>query len=271
MRGVFILNARTADRSGGQRVRIAEEHPPIVCRTLVLFIHGFNVDRRRAIRQAHCLEPILAHTLPPDAKFGAYLWPSDRLRVRFWSRLTYPSMAEPAEEAGALLGDYLLTKTATDVVLVGQSLGALVAVSAALRVRSEGERPIGGLVLTGAAIRAKRLMRGSPYGVDLAQREAVLYSPTDRVLGRIFRLGERLTGPFFPRSDAVGLTGEPRSRGWCDIRSGVDHHEYWREKITATGVANGLRSGVKRVTPRRYVSGRTLPSRVPLVKNRFIL
>ncbi|MGY2061173.1 alpha/beta hydrolase, partial [Nocardia gipuzkoensis] len=129
-----LLSLRSADRGGGKRDSILEELRPDRGRPMVLFVHGFNVNRSRALEQWAAL----ARYLAPKSRVqrGPLLWPSDMLRSRSLSRVTYPMIVPLAQQCGRKLGDYLRRRPDQRCVLIGHSLGALVVLEAAYRFRT---------------------------------------------------------------------------------------------------------------------------------------
>ena len=222
------------------RSAVYEEEAPSSSVTLLIYIHGFNVDRDRSMMQWSTLRSRLGIGDDFDrVESGLFLWPSDLRESRGWSRMAYPGVIRRAEEAGRLLGEYLRRRASNKFVLIGHSLGALVALAAADRLR--GRSSLVGLALLGAAVRTKELEITGAYGVfPLAAREVIAFSPMDRVLQSAFRFGERLATPFEQSGQAVGLTGNPATRGWERFGSRLDHHEYWRFDGSAEVVCRAL-------------------------------
>ena len=251
----FALTLRTANRRGIQRSAVYEEIAPRTGITWILYIHGFNVSKREAALQWHTFRqmlPLEGHTDRLQA--GLLYWPSDQFG---WSLSAYPKMIDEAEGAGRALGEYLLERTATSTVLVGHSMGAIVAVEAANWARDGGL--IEGLVLLGAAVKSRKMAPAKGryakigrYGKVLARNEAVGYSDLDRTLRYWFPLGETAQAPYDPRDEAVGLTGQPSDRGWLTRKSERRSHSYWKFPMSAelTGWAlggQGLRRAAEHV------------------------
>jgi pimeloyl-ACP methyl ester carboxylesterase len=223
----FLLSTRYCDRGGRERPTIHEEIRPTGGGTWLVFIHGYNVDRKRAVQQWRTLRSLLTREGTAGLQAGILLWPGDLYRWRASSRWVYPRAIPRAEHAGRLLGDYLTRRGQQDAVLVGHSLGALVALEAANRVR--GDRPLRAFALLGPAVSVDKLAATGSFGYrPLAAREGVLFSAKDPVLRAVFRTGERLAAPFVAGQAAVGLNGEPSERGWHAVDCAIDHHEYWR-------------------------------------------
>ncbi|RDI63474.1 alpha/beta hydrolase [Nocardia pseudobrasiliensis] len=221
-----LLSLRAADRGGGRREAILEELRPDCGRPIFLFVHGFNVNRRRALAQWAALAGYLG--AKSQVQRGPFLWPSDLYRSRSLSRVTYPMIVPLARQCGRKLGDYLRRRPNQRCVLIGHSLGALVVLEAAYRFRSA--TILDGLGLAGAAVGVADLADSGPFDIPLAEREGVGYSPRDPVLQRVFGIGSRLTTPFISHGEAVGLHGAPHDRPWTHRQDfEIDHHDHWRE------------------------------------------
>lgn len=254
------LSVRKRPRGGLQRETVDEVCRPFSGFTWLIFIHGFDVDQDRARYQWSFLRPLLG--APGDSsrvQAGMFLWPSDRFAHRLPSKFAYPPMTDQAAGAGRILGEYLRKRQNDDVVLIGHSLGAVVALAAADRFRSHMKA----FVLLGAAVDEHDLEKSGVFGfMPLAEHEVVAYSPTDKYLKRLFGVGERLARPFSKIRDAVGLHGEPSSRYSIAECSYIDHHEYWHEKISADLVRRVMGPGqLCRVPPSRNPVTRTTLAR----------
>ena len=256
------LSVRVSPRGGPQRETIEEIHRPSSKYTWLIFIHGFNVNQDYARIQWNSLRPLLGVAGDSSrVQAGTFLWPSDRFYYRWTSKLAYPPMTYRAAEAGRILGQYLIDRKKDSVVLVGHSLGAVVALAAADWFKAEGR--LKAFVLLGAAVDERNLEKNGVFGFrPLAKSEAVAYSPTDRYLHGLFGVGERAAQPFVKIRHAVGLNGEPLSRSWIAEDSRIDHHEYWHEKMSADLVRKVMGPGqLYRVPPSRNSVARTTPKR----------
>lgn len=222
--GSFVLNLRWQDSGGGQRDLVLEEVRPAGSSCWLIFIHGFRNTRCEAIDHWNYLRDRCDFGGDDDRiDTGLLLWPSDAA--------SYPRMLEPAEKAGRKLASYLSLHPGPDIVLVGYSLGALVALAAADALR--GRMNLQGLVLLGAAVDVARLAPFAQYGfVPYARREAVAYSHLDSMLRKWFRVGERAAAPVADRGEAVGLWGRPVERGWRREDSRTKSHAYWQLPIS---------------------------------------
>ncbi|WP_410617094.1 alpha/beta fold hydrolase [Amycolatopsis sp. lyj-109] len=254
----FVLTLRGESRGGLRRSFVVEEGRPLGGYVWVIFIHGFNVDRKRGFLQANTLwSNLFRGELMGRVQKGVYLWPSARFPWRNLSRFAYPAVVGRAGRAGRHLGDYLASRNSGDVVLVGHSLGSVVALSAADRLRGSGI--LRGLVLLGAAVDVNEMIDGGLFSfMPLARREAVEYSPDDKVLRSVFKIGQKIAEPFSPLAGAVGLSGQPWSRGWRHRDCKFDHHTHWEVPSTAQAVAWTMDHSVAgRIPPTNRVAERT--------------
>lgn len=219
----FILSVRNLPRGGGPRTTVIEERRPHPGMVLLVYVHGFNVNRARALEQWGHLRGLI--TMTTQVQCGLFLWPSDRFASRFVSRMYFPPMVSLAQACGRRLGAYLQDRKLR-AILVGHSLGARVILEAADRFRAGSL--IDGIGLLGAAVPVNEMEDGGSFDISLAQREAVAYSARDPVLGRPFRFGAFLATPFASHAEAVGLNGEPAARKWFRMDFEINHHEHWK-------------------------------------------
>lgn len=250
---MWVLNARASAAGNDLRTRIHVEGPrPSPGQACILYIHGFNKEAGEAKLQAEHLHGLIRQEPTPAlarAQLGVYLWPATRGGKRWWSVVNFPRAIEWAEEAGRMLGDYLATESWGTTVLLGHSLGAVVALEAA--DTCSRSRKIAGLLLTGAAVRSGDLEGKGRFRHPLADREAVMWCSSDVVLRSAFGLGAWAAAPFRRRSRPVGLTGHPVARDWNARQTEVWHHRYWREQETAAAVASTLTGTASRQSPRQ--------------------
>jgi pimeloyl-ACP methyl ester carboxylesterase len=238
----FRLTAREKGVGGNLRAGVSEEVAPQLGPAWLVYIHGFRVPSAKAEEQWNRLRALLALDCQAAGllQAGMYLWPSDKFGKL--NPLSYPMTGWVAKAAGRMLGDYLVQRAANRAVLVGHSLGALVAIEAANRLRGEG-RLLHGLVLLGAAVESHELSGPGQFGTSpLAEREAVGYSPIDATLQRWFPRGEWLRALYDPHSDAIGLHGHPADRDWTAKDSRSEDHSYWDQPFSAD-LTNSLLQG----------------------------
>jgi pimeloyl-ACP methyl ester carboxylesterase len=226
----FVLSVRTENRRGRSRTAVLEEVRPLANHTLLIYIHGFGVSYSKAVEQWKTFRALL--NISDDVnriQAGVFLWPSDQYRRRLSG---FPRTIEPAQQDGRRLGKYLAGRPTNHAVLVGHSLGGLVAVAAAEHLRGLGR--LRGLVLLGAAIETSWMDEAGRYeSYPYAEHEAVAFSGEDKMLARWFRYGQRAYLPFGVHAPAVGLTGDPASRGWHACDSRTSDHSYWKHQISA--------------------------------------
>jgi pimeloyl-ACP methyl ester carboxylesterase len=259
----LLLNARIRPSGHGLRAAVHEELSPTSGATWVIFIHGFNVSRDRALDQISRFGTQLFRADSTSrVQYGGYLWPSSSWPSRKLARITFPRAAEDARKAGRLLGEYLGGRNNRAVVLVGHSLGSVVALAAADRLRGSST-PLHVLALLGAAIEVGRLEPVGEFGyVPLAATEAVAYSPTDRTLKEVFRAGSWMAAPFAGyRGEAVGLCGKPMSRKWLAQCCSFSHHRYYDESASAELVLRTLSGRIGHSPARREPAEYSAPVR----------
>lgn len=225
----FILTLRMQEKGGTQLQEVHERLRPSGAPEWIIFIHGFNVDEPCALEQWETLRSNMAiGDVAGRVQCGIFLWPSDE----YSNYSSYPKMIPQAEKAGRKLADYLGNHPASQVVLVGHSMGARVALQAA-ETLAGSSMELRGLVLLGAAVRAIDCERFEQYGRAHAAREAVGFSITDSTLKRWFRIGEKAAAPFAEIGEAVGHRGHPESRTWHRLDSRSNDHSYWKFKCSA--------------------------------------
>jgi pimeloyl-ACP methyl ester carboxylesterase len=246
----FILSLRIKDERGPQRNEIFEEQPPIPGLTWVIFIHGFKTSREGALEQWEQLRPIIGVDYGDSRiQAGLLLWPSDESRL-------YPKMIDYAEKAGRKLGSYLEKHPGSPAVLLGYSMGARVAIEAADYQRGAQLRAF---VLLGAAVGVSQFNQFERYDRTHARREAVGFSPTDRVLNGLFTYGEKAAAPFSERGDAVGLSGYPESRTWHRRDSKTNDHSYYRLQVSGELTQWALDSAGLRRRPAKWIAAKRYP------------
>lgn len=253
---MWELNGRRSETTGGLRDRIDERERPADGFGRILYIHGHNKTPKIARKQAERLCSVVLNHPSHFAdrwRFGLYLWPPTQRGRTLLSWAEYPKATHCAQDAGRLLADHFAGYPASyarrsaapslaRTVLIGHSLGAVVALSAAQRLATLRD-DLAGLVLTGAAVPSLELCPRGQYGLQLAEAEYVAYCEDDRILRDLFPMGERMAAPFRATSHAVGLYGEPTDRPWKRAKTSVRDHKYWRRPETASGVAAVISPG----------------------------
>jgi pimeloyl-ACP methyl ester carboxylesterase len=211
-------------------------------RLWVVFVHGATVDRPRAQDQAATL--FKSCKLDDLATPVLFSWPATSGRQRMRSRVDYPAFVDKARRSGALLGRYLAVHKRSRVIVVGQSLGALVVLEAADTFLTIVGEQLPTLVLTGAAVETDEVKEGGRLDDVVGRREIVLYSRSDLVLRLAFEIGQRRTHARQRTSEAVGLRGMPEQR-WRPngrppssqrVNSRVIDHAYWRQPVARTAI-----------------------------------
>lgn len=256
------LSLRQVDPGGPLRAWVDAERVP-AARVWILFIHGFNVSSQDARDQFATLKGSSGKKLPE--RYGSawmlVQWPSDRGR-RPWSKFMYPALVPTAVAAGDRLGTFLRFHGPRRVVLVGHSLGALVALRAARRL---GRRRVAGLALLSGAVQTLEFENDGRSRPPLARREAVGFNPLDIVLRAAFPVGERLAALGRRQSSAVGVHGQPSVRWQNPNRkfAGLGHGT-WGDPLAGDVVHDAV-GGRPRQLPERLLRQRRVSERrVPL-------
>jgi hypothetical protein len=225
----LCLSVRVQPRRGPVRGEVEVRTRPEPGAVWLIYIHGHNNPEAEALAQWEHVRDKHLSALDLGSErvcAGPFLWPSDRAPGWF-SKLTYPQDKPIAVRSGRLLASYLRDKRPQALVLVGHSLGAVVALEA---VNWLGTRPDLSIALLAAAVRVDHLRPFGDYAMPHARavREAVTYSPRDSTLKRVFGPGEWLASPADPGEEAVGLRGEPKTRPWAgDVCIDSPSHRHW--------------------------------------------
>lgn len=264
---MWILDGRTADGGVRSRMYVLGNDSPLGNDYCVIFIHGFNKGEEEASAQAKTFFALFRAKLKDSKRVcdAIYSWPATRNRRTSVSLLNYPRRIPVAMSAGRLLGGYLADNRATilsecQVVLIGHSLGAVVALEAAKRFQERSGHAIDLLALTGAAVPSLELAKDGNYEMNVATQNVDLFCPADVTLRWLFRLGTRAhsAGEI---SGAVGLEGRPSERFLPNIETDVWHHKYWKEPVTASTIVQligGPHLAPVRSSRRRQVAVRLL-------------
>lgn len=230
-------------------------------RSVTFLIHGFNVDRQTGTAELAAL----AASLPTTSNEAAIavLWPGDSCI----GPLCYPFATTKADDTGLELVKFIrdvLIQT-PQLSFVAHSLGCRVAMEA-LRHLWIRNVPVEQVCLMAAAIDNDSLANRRYYqdATRYANRVAVLYSPSDRVLEFAYPIGN-LVSAFLhwakTTDAALGFTGPRARQGESTPRTvaavgipaaaGVDHGDYLpeasgspsRKQMAAATFANAVLCG----------------------------
>lgn len=262
-----VISSRVTDRGGSDPVKVYLKEAPGPADLWIVYVHGFNVSPDDAYNQLNSLRDRSDGRFVPGSggvAWIAYLWPSELTRHSWFNKGTYPKVLERVIPAANRLGDYLSDSGVRRIVLVGNSLGAMVALQASKRMKERG-RPADGLALLAAAVRTDVVDGDGAYGVPDTDHESVTVNPDDSVLRTVFGVGERLAQVFGGTPKAVGLTGDPSSRSWTRVRLYHTEHAAYRqdrvEQAVAAACAARLSEPVRRVVASRPIESTEPPGR----------
>lgn len=221
-------------------------------RSVVVLVHGFNVDRDNGVRSLGGLMQLLAPALQGTLLIGV-LWPGDS-RAR---ALSYSFEGNDADDTARRLAQWLATLICPTASLsfVAHSKGCRVVMRTIEHLAAAGQsRRIDQVCLLAAAIDRTSLTAPGPKAfaaVTLqATRVTVLSSVSDRVLRFAYPAGDLLQGWVYAETDepglALGFKG-PRHRREADPAArarvhgepipeaaGVDHGDYLPGKPPAS-------------------------------------
>jgi hypothetical protein len=158
-------------------------------RHLLLVSHGFNVNRADGISCLSNWESLLQ--LPPSSAFLGLLWPGDSV----WAHgLDYPEEPKVADEAGALLADFLNAnfQGAASLSFASHSLGARVVLATISHLGLS--LPVRRLTLMAPAIDDNCLTTEFQAAEANVGTISVLASKKDDVLSAAFPLGNLFAG-----------------------------------------------------------------------------
>ncbi|WP_371808341.1 alpha/beta hydrolase [Ruegeria sp. HKCCD6228] len=268
---------RRSVKARGSITDVGERH-------VVLLIHGFNVDERAA-REGYAA---FREHLPPERRSNSaiVLWPGDRFGgvfARVSSGVMYSWMPRRAEDTALKLHRYLsqhhLSRSngTTHLYIVAHSLGCRVALELARLIDTDGDHRRDRLrliALMAAAVPLYMVQPGERLNLleHGGERLRILYSKQDKVLKRMFRLGQFFesstpTSRFFLRR-AMGRsslnTTFPKSSRISEEDTKLDHGEYWPSYKVARSLAPDLPRSRRLKAGRRLFSGKALhSSRLP--------
>lgn len=156
-------------------------------RNVLVATHGFNVNRADGIACLSNWASLLQ--LPTASAFVGLLWPGDSV----WAHgLDYPDEAKVADDAGALLAQFIDAnfQAAASVSFASHSLGARVVLSTIANLNM----PVRRLNLMAGAIDDDCLITEFSAAAAKIGSVSVLASQKDTVLSRLFPLGNFVAG-----------------------------------------------------------------------------
>lgn len=173
-------------------------------RQVIVAIHGFNVNRPKAVRAYVTLEAELQ--LTADQVFFGVLWPGDG-----WIPVVnYPWESKDAMQCGSYLAQFLAAKmpTASGFNFISHSLGARVLLETLTAMPSDA----GEVCITAGAVDDDSLAKEFAGVVGKARRISILTSETDRVLLAAYPAGDFVADVFLgdknsPWHGALGFLG----------------------------------------------------------------
>lgn len=166
---------------------LSELSQAVQARHVLIATHGFNVDRADGIACLSNWEGLLQ--LPPSSAFVGLLWPGDSV----WAHgLDYPDEPKIANEAGALLADFLDRNfsQAASLSFASHSLGA----RAVLATISHLTQTVRRVVLMAGAVDDNCLTTEFKAAAAKIGTISVLSSKRDEVLSMAFPLGNFFAG-----------------------------------------------------------------------------
>jgi esterase/lipase superfamily enzyme len=213
----FVLDFRSAEVDGAVVPgRLTLGTPTMdelrACRNVVFMVHGFNVSRSDGTAELRNLGALL-----PAAAGGAAvatLWPGDSML----GPASYPFETNKADdtavELAKFIGDNLLP--GCSISFAAHSLGSRVVMQTVQQLKIKGV-PVAQVCLMAGAIDNNSLADAGHYrpAAEYAERVAVLYSPSDKVLRYAYPAGNLLSAflHWSATTDAaLGYTG-PRPAG----------------------------------------------------------
>ena len=235
--------------------RIVPPASPILTDEVVVFVHGYNVDRKSATSEYERLREDLRELAGRDSRLTILelFWPGylskgvapDEQSV--FSPATYPFHVRRVPAIGQGLASFLeplrgLSGEPLRIVIVAHSLGCRLVLEALAQFTPNQRRRFSGMCLMAAAVPQHHLadqLDRLRQAATIPVKRVVLYSENDSILRRYFPGGQTLAGDgFFP--EAVGLRGSPKDY-WRGPNTethdtGLDHGDYFRG---ATALSNG--------------------------------
>jgi pimeloyl-ACP methyl ester carboxylesterase len=268
----ILISARKNSRRGPPRPPTCVGGTSLIgVRSLVVLIHGYNVDQLQADNTwagtRHKLER--GSLRASNHHIAHYYWPGDKGR----SPQGYAHAVELARDVcGSELASFLGAQPSLEQVsFVAHSLGCRLTLHTLATFHPRLRPSVPAALLMAAAVPEGLCNAGYPFArpqgkKQLAAIERVLYSYNDQVLGVPFRLGQRSARANNLEPDpiarrAVGRSGGPRGRWIPSDRVFASHGEYWShnpDSLAAIAEVIGVGRAYK---PRKW----HLRTRVPLL------
>jgi pimeloyl-ACP methyl ester carboxylesterase len=258
------LTVRVAAKGGFVASTVRAIHgDPAGKRRLVIFVHGFANDHKKASGSYQNMTDLLRNQNVSSTQLGDlwwFYWPGDLL-VWGLSQASYPIQIGHAKESAERLADYLVELCdraggPIEVLFVAHSLGNRVVLETIAALEKKG-RPkeslplVSYLVLMAAAVPDSYCEPSGllPKGAA-ARSELNLYSRKDKVLRFAFPPGQTAAGEgWFPT--AVGRSGNPSARWSASLVTPFGHSDYWKGEYSSKQVTRVFRAAPPRVTPER--------------------
>ncbi len=257
-RGILQLNLRQNSKGGRalEEINLPLSMTLRVWERLIIFVHGYNVDRKGATTAFAAMEDQLRRVAPRllDQCIGLY-WPGDwGTPSKAINALAYSSEVGHAKALARPLADFIrdfqVLSGPCCIVLVGHSLGCRLILEALADLKQDladtNRNPVTLVILMAAAVPEAYIQQPNPLfaGLSRAARLVVLHSRKDWVLRLAFPLGQRHAegdmGGLWP--EAIGLRGMPAPGIWSDeheMRS-FKHKDYWLKPGPAMLLAREL-------------------------------
>lgn len=237
---------------------------------LIVLVHGFKTSRARALQGWLLFDDRFRRVSKPSA--GILLcglhWPGDH-PWPFFSAPTFSMRISDAEQSGDRLARVLWNLPATEIILVGHSLGCRAVLQSLLVTKAEAPARaprISHAFLMAAAVGEADCDRAGVFSRRRVgdAKQVVFHSSRDRVLRHLFGLG---TLPYNGlRGVAVGRFGAPEMRWDRREDTGLGHGEYWKSWFAAQQIAETLginweRRVIRLLSPpgRMEVDARSIP------------
>lgn len=234
-----------------------------------MLVHGYATPPRKATEEYRAFtENVRTQTslgrLPEHISIARVYWPGSDPNW-FYNKASFSSRVGAAGEAGRRLSQALTDSGATELIVVGHSLGchAVLELLATREVESS-VAPVRLAFLMAAAVPEDACRPDGVFARALMQSpiQVALHSKRDFVLKAFFRPGMRLARRGWTR--AVGSRGGPMARWDRTAETKLGHTDYWESREAARQLATQLGLADDRPLPMRSVqSHRTDEATVP--------